>query len=263
MKKKRVVVKKAPKRYVGLKYLTTAEQDAFMGIITDPRDHLIFQLMLRQGLRVGEVVGEILDYWTKNGYRIKDSDVPENLKDLKANTPEKVGEDVFVRVHQELEGIHLEDIDWVEKRILIRGKGDKQRFIPLRPDILEELTKYIQPTELAPEERTGKLFEIDPPTVRYHCKKYAELAKIPRRVHPHMMRHTFAYNYLKYDGKIRALQIILGHASLAVTERYLQWVEEEVKNDVAKVDMAEDMRKNPEQAKRDLAKKISDAIIGG
>jgi site-specific recombinase XerD len=252
-----------PKKRVGLMYLTETEVNAFMEVVDEPRDKVIFLLMLRQGLRVGEVVGEDLDYWTRDGHRIKNEEIPSDHEKYPHNKDIEIGNNVFVHIVHSLPGIHLEDIDWQEKQMVVRGKGDKTRLIPLRDDVMKELIEFVQPTKFDPKDRVGKMFDIDPPSVRYQCRKYSKKANLQRRIHPHIFRHTFAVNYLKMGGNVVALQRLLGHSSLAMTEKYLQLVPDDIRRDLDKVSINETMTKDPSQAKKELAEKIAGAITGG
>lgn len=249
-------------KQVGLMYLTEQESTAFINAVDEPRDKIIFLLMLKQGLRVGEIVGEFLDYWTKNGYRIPNGLIPPEPEKYPTNKKFKIGDESFVHVIQQLPGIHLEDIDWQEKQMIVRGKGGKNRMIPLREDMFKELNEFVEPTKFDPKDRVGKMFDLEPHGVRHQCRKYAKKANIGRRVHPHIFRHTFAVNYLKMGGNVVALQRMLGHSSLAMTERYLRLVPEDIRKDLDAVSLQESMTKNPEQAKKELAERIAQAITG-
>jgi integrase/recombinase XerD len=55
-----------------------------------------------------------------------------------------------------------------------------------------------------------------------------EVAELPRWVTPHVLRHSYATDFLNRGGNIRTLQIILGHSSLATTERYLHITDKDV-----------------------------------
>jgi integrase len=241
----------------GKKYLTKEEVDRFFKVIENQRDFLIFTLMLRQGLRVGEVVGETLDYWAKDGVRIPESSVPKEIFMSKPNTTVKHGENKYCHHIRTIEGIYIEDIDWNEKNIYIRGKGKKPRVLPLHTETYLMLNDFIRPAERTPEQMAGPIFDIRPPMVRHLCHDYARKAGIARRIHPHIFRHTFAVGYLKKGGNIRALQKMLGHTSLQVTAHYLDLVEDDIRKDFDKVEMSSEVDKDK------LAKGVADLITSG
>jgi integrase/recombinase XerD len=120
----------------------------------------------------------------------------------------------------ELCRLQLEDIEFERNVLHVRsGKGDKDREV-----ILEDRTRAALDRYLA--ERTAttlgstRLFAIGPVTVERIVRKAAQEAAIPRRVTPHMLRHTLATALLSRGCDIRYIQKLLGHASVATTQIY-------------------------------------------
>ena len=105
---------------------------------------------------------------------------------------------------------------------LFRGKGDKQRFIPLSTRATELLDSYkerLQPVEWM---FTGyQDCPIRPAAVRKHTRKMGQIHEELTGVSPHLLRHTFATNALRGGMELRNLQVLLGHASIETTARYL------------------------------------------
>jgi len=95
------------------------------------------------------------------------------------------------------------------------GKGAKDRCIPLNPTIANRLREYIIEQHIS-----DKIFPISA-----RCHSWAKKAGIPQ-IHTHSFRHKFATDLLQKGANIRAVQELLGHTSLSVTERYLAVTDE-------------------------------------
>lgn len=116
------------------------------------------------------------------------------------------------------------DIDSSRNVIWIRGgKGRKDRQTLLPPKLLELLRVYYRwkrPREwLFPGEEPDK--PITTKSIYLACKKAAEDAGISKPIHPHSLRHAFATHLLDAGVNLRSIQILLGHAKLETTARYL------------------------------------------
>jgi len=125
------------------------------------------------------------------------------------------------------EATHLQvsDIDSPRMQLNIRqGKGSKQRLVPLSPRLLAELREYWKQTR-----PTGTyLFSGKTPdvplandTVQKACKLAATLARIPKRVTPHTMRHSYATGLLEAGVDLLTISRLLGHRSFLTTMVYL------------------------------------------
>jgi integrase/recombinase XerC len=109
--------------------------------------------------------------------------------------------------------------------IMVTGKGNKQRAVPLLPAVTLAITDYLQacPIPLPPE---GPLFvgvRGGPLGARRVQERMAELRVLlglPEGATPHALRHSFATHLLAGGGDLRAVQELLGHASLSTTQRY-------------------------------------------
>jgi site-specific recombinase XerD len=125
------------------------------------------------------------------------------------------------------EATHLQvsDIDSSRMQINIRqGKGSKQRLVPLSPRLLSELREYWKQTR-----PTGiYLFSGKTPdlplandTVQKACKLAATLARIPKHVTPHTLRHSYATGLLEAGVDLLTISRLLGHSSFLTTMVYL------------------------------------------
>ena len=146
----------------------------------------------------------------------------------------------------ELTGLNLNDIYWANEAILVRGKGKKQRYVPLGDAAAYALRAYLA-------ERTARLAALDKVkgkskatpalflnlrlrglgkpcgqarlTVRSVgriVKRIAVLRGLSADVHPHTLRHAFGTHLLEEGADLRAIQELLGHERLSTTQRYTQ-----------------------------------------
>jgi integrase/recombinase XerD len=120
----------------------------------------------------------------------------------------------------ELCHLSLEDIEFERNIVHVRsGKGDKDREIVLEDRSRAAIDRYLTERALAGEGST-RLFPVGPVTVERIVRRAAKDAAIPRRVTPHMLRHTLATALLSRGCDIRYIQKLLGHASVATTQIY-------------------------------------------
>ena len=125
------------------------------------------------------------------------------------------------------EAAHLKliDIDTPRNVLWVRhGKGSKDRQTLLSPKLLELLRQYWRA-----ERPQSWLFPgadpsqpISPKAIFLACRHAAQLAGISKPVHPHCLRHAFATHLLEAGVNLRSIQLLLGHANLETTARYLQ-----------------------------------------
>lgn len=140
------------------------------------------------------------------------------FKDIKAFTIIAFLLYTGVRV-SELVKVRVEDISFENNTIRVRGKGDKERLVPISKDFAKMLKKYAKG-------KTGILFttKFGKPYTRqgiYNIvEKYAYRAGIKKNVSPHILRHTFATIALNNGSDPFTIQAILGHESLNTTLKY-------------------------------------------
>jgi integrase/recombinase XerC len=143
----------------------------------------------------------------------------------------------------ELTGLNLEDIHWANEAILVKGKGQKQRYVPLGDAAAAALRVYIaeRSARLAAADGTKagtkalfvnlQLRGLDKPggdarlttrSVGRIVKRVAIMRGLSADVHPHTLRHAFGTHLLEEGADLRAIQELLGHERLSTTQRYTQ-----------------------------------------
>lgn len=136
----------------------------------------------------------------------------------------------------ELVGINLSDIHWANEIILVRGKGQKERYVPLGDDAQSSLLQYL-PLRDAKLRSAGRASEALLLSVHLRGKGDARLTTrsvgrivkrialergLPADTHPHTLRHAFGTHMLEEGADLRAIQEMLGHERLSTTQRYTQ-----------------------------------------
>lgn len=129
----------------------------------------------------------------------------------------------------ECAAIHLEDLDFELSTVLIRGKGRRERYVPFGSFAHEALRIYIEEVRvklLKDREDHQYLFlnsrggPLTSRGIRYILSKIIENASLNGKIHPHMLRHTFATHMLNNGADLRTVQELLGHAQLSTTQVY-------------------------------------------
>jgi site-specific recombinase XerD len=139
----------------------------------------------------------------------------------------------------ELCGLDEWDVDIESRRVRVMGKGSKERIVPMGDPAASAMAIYLAEGRpaLAPDgaggpdgtpdlAEAGALFfnrrhrRMTPRDVRAMMQRYVRLALGARTVGPHTLRHSFATHLLEGGADIRVVQDLLGHASLATTQRY-------------------------------------------
>ncbi|NLP61166.1 tyrosine recombinase XerC [Paraburkholderia sacchari] len=160
------------------------------GSIEALRDHAMLELFYSSGLRLAELVGLDARYVKRDGY--------ESAGWLKRDAAE-------VEVH---------------------GKGGRHRVVPVGKKALQALDAWLAVRGSWVKHDDTPLFlsvrgnRMAPGIVRERVKRAALAAGIPANVHPHVLRHSFATHLLQSSGDLRAVQELLGHASIAATQVY-------------------------------------------
>jgi integrase/recombinase XerC len=145
----------------------------------------------------------------------------------------------------ELTGLNLNDIHWANEAILVRGKGQKQRLVPLGDAAAQALRAYLGERAArlnaksagAKGPATPALFvslqlrglgkpggeaRLTTRSVGRIVKRVAILRGLSADVHPHTLRHAFGTHLLEEGADLRAIQELLGHERLSTTQRYTQ-----------------------------------------
>jgi integrase/recombinase XerC len=126
----------------------------------------------------------------------------------------------------ELAGLNLEDIDRSQGWLRVRGKGRKERQVPLTGKAAESLERYLGERPVERDEhavflnyRRGRLTTRG---ISGIVKLYATYLAGDPAVHPHSFRHAYATHLLSGGADLRAIQELLGHARLSTTQKYTQ-----------------------------------------
>jgi integrase/recombinase XerC len=128
----------------------------------------------------------------------------------------------------ELVGINFGDIDETGQAIVIRGKGRKERIVPLGTHAMTAVSHYlgIMETNNVPNKSTDPLFinkhttRLSTRSVRRKVSKYLDQVGLDPAISPHTLRHSFATHLLDNGADLRSVQELLGHQSLSTTQIY-------------------------------------------
>jgi integrase/recombinase XerC len=141
----------------------------------------------------------------------------------------------------ELTGLDLNDVNLQSGEAQVTGKGRKTRIVPVGQHALDALQAWLPQRQPLMSRRDGITGEargntaalfisqrgtrLTPRSVQLRLKRWAQQAGLGQHVHPHMLRHAFATHVLQSSGDLRAVQEMLGHASISTTQVYthLDW----------------------------------------
>ncbi len=124
----------------------------------------------------------------------------------------------------ELVALNVGHLQGQDACLLVRGKGQKERLVPVGDYAFEAISRYLELAQ--PESREAPLFmnrlkkRLSGRGVQMMLEKYLKLSDLPLHISPHKLRHTFATHMLDAGANLRAIQEMLGHASLASTQIY-------------------------------------------
>jgi integrase/recombinase XerD len=131
----------------------------------------------------------------------------------------------------EFVNIRVQDLFFEETMILInKGKGGKSRYVPILPELAQELKTHLA------NRQAGSLFESNrnlpysARRVQQIVKETAEQAKIKKRVHPHLLRHSVATTLLERGMPLEQIQKFLGHSKIETTQVYAESTTEMIKD---------------------------------
>lgn len=126
----------------------------------------------------------------------------------------------------ELVGLNLDDFDFQQQWIRVRGKGRKERQVPFGSKAAAALSQYLPVRKAKAEERAlivnhaGE--RISDRGAREIVKFYAKFVAGDPSLHPHSLRHAYATHLLSDGADLRSIQELLGHARLSTTQKYTQ-----------------------------------------
>jgi len=128
----------------------------------------------------------------------------------------------------ELTGLAPADINYSDATVRVTGKGNKTRIVPVGSHALAALEKWLDQRSRISGLDDAALFvtrnggRLSPRAVQLRLKHWAMKLGLSSKVHPHMLRHSFASHVLQSSGDLRAVQDMLGHASISTTQVYTQ-----------------------------------------
>lgn len=131
----------------------------------------------------------------------------------------------------ELVGLDLASVRWDEEVLLVRGKGKKERVVPMSGAARDTLRAYLAKREelLREMKRPTSALLVSLRGTRLTTRSVGRIVKViavacglPPDVHPHTLRHAFGTHLLEEGADLRAIQEMLGHERLSTTQRYTQ-----------------------------------------
>ncbi len=126
----------------------------------------------------------------------------------------------------ELTGLAPGDVNFGDGTVRVTGKGSKTRIVPVGTHALEALTRWLATRAKVERHDAAALFvnlrgrRLSTRSVQQRLKALAARRGITTKVHPHVLRHSFASHVLQSSGDLRAVQEMLGHASISTTQVY-------------------------------------------
>lgn len=126
----------------------------------------------------------------------------------------------------ELVGLRLRDVDFSGENLVVNGKGNKQRLVPLAKELAEDMKYYLEMRGRVVTQEHGYFFVTDKGRPVYDkfiyrlVVKYLGMVTTLKKRSPHVLRHTFATQLLNNGACIEAIRELLGHTDLAATQIY-------------------------------------------
>ena len=128
----------------------------------------------------------------------------------------------------ELVNLDIDALDFTEGTVVVTGKGNKTRIVPMGAHAMDALQKWLQiRSTISKDDSASKpVFiglqgrRISARNIQYRIKEWSIKQGINSSVRPHMLRHSFASHVLQSSGDLRAVQEMLGHANISTTQVY-------------------------------------------
>ena len=126
----------------------------------------------------------------------------------------------------------------------IKGKGNKERFVPLLPIVKEKINAYLSACPWNPKQGDALFLgargeRLSPRIIQRTLEKVRLSLSLPDTLTPHALRHSFATHLLAEGTNLRSIQELLGHASLSTTQRYTHVEIEHLKHEYQKAHLLE------------------------
>jgi integrase/recombinase XerC len=126
----------------------------------------------------------------------------------------------------ELAGLNLEAIDRRSGEVRVLGKGGKERILPVGRRALAALTQWLQVRSTLAHENEPALYvsrrgeRLSNRSIQSRLRRWGVKNGADQKLHPHLLRHSFASHMLESSGDLRAVQELLGHADISTTQIY-------------------------------------------
>jgi tyrosine recombinase XerC len=135
----------------------------------------------------------------------------------------------------ELVGLNIEDIDFISGAVKVRGKGKKERLVPIGDRALKAIKNYLDIRDPRARENRAVFLNnnrrrITARGVRLILDKYVTKVSFKEKISPHTLRHSFATHMLERGADLRAVQELLGHVNLSTTQIYTHVSAERLKS---------------------------------
>ena len=144
----------------------------------------------------------------------------------------------------ELVSLKMSAVNFDKSLVFVKGKGNKERVVPIAGEALDYLTSYIDERECFLKNKKSEFLfpsaknPIQPLTRDVFFRQLKDLAVMtgisPDKIHPHIFRHSFATFLINHDTGLRSVQKMLGHENISTTEIYTHILSENLKNTVQK-----------------------------
>lgn len=136
----------------------------------------------------------------------------------------------------ELCGLRADEIDWPQQIVRVRGKGKKERLVPIGKPALDAIERYWKTLKIEPAGASPVFFgettshaPLHPVQLSRRLKQYLACAGLDPNLTPHKLRHSYATHMLDAGADLRSVQELLGHAHLATTQIYTHVTTERLK----------------------------------
>jgi integrase/recombinase XerD len=135
----------------------------------------------------------------------------------------------------EFVNIKVEDFLFEEAmRLITKAKGGKSRYVPILPELAQELRTYLGDRTIGYLFETNRQQQYSSRRIQQIVKESAERAKFKKRVYPHLLRHSVATTLLERGMPIDQIQKFLGHSKLKTTQVYAESMTEMIRESYRK-----------------------------
>ena len=171
----------------------------------------------------------------QDAVRLMESPVDDKIADYRDRAIFETLYSSGIRV-SELVGLSVRDVDLISNVIKVFGKGKKERMVPVGDKACEALQGYLETRGVKSEavflNRSGG--RLSARSVRNIINKHIARQAMAQKVHPHMLRHSFATHMLDHGADLRSVQELLGHVNLSTTQIYTHLTTDRLKSVYAK-----------------------------